>query len=312
MAEPLPPAIFLMGPTASGKTELALALARRHPLEIISVDSALVYRGLEIGAARPSAEELAAVPHHLVNHVDPAEVYSAARFRREALEAMASIAAAGRIPLLVGGTMLYFKVLRDGLSALPPANAELRRQLEQRAATEGWPALHAELVRVDPETAARLHPNHSQRIQRALEVYHLSGQPLSALQRQSTAAPLPWRLLQLGLLPPDRHQLHQRIEQRFRHMLAAGFLEEVNRLYQRGDLHPDLPAIRAVGYQQAWQHLAGNIDEATMVERALAATRQLAKRQYTWLRGWPELRAIPALGGDALDRAEKYLALFNR
>src|SRR5690625_1093216 len=180
-----------MGPTASGKTELALALARRHPLEIISVDSALVYRGLEIGAARPSAEELAAVPHHLVNHVDPAEVYSAARFRREALEAMASIAAAGRIPLLVGGTMLYFKVLRDGLSALPPANAELRRQLEQRAATEGWPALHAELVRVDPETAARLHPNHSQRIQRAWRATTSVASPSACCNASPPPLPCP-------------------------------------------------------------------------------------------------------------------------
>lgn len=306
-----PSAVFLMGPTASGKTDLALALCRQYPFEIISVDSALVYRGLEIGAARPSDAELEEAPHRLINYIDPAETCSAVRFREDALEAMAEIHAAGRVPLLVGGTMLYFKVLREGLPALPPANPALRHELAARAEQEGWPALHAELAAVDPAIAARLHPNHSQRIQRALEVYYCSGRPLSAWQSDPPVAPLPYRVLQLALVPPDRSVLHERIARRFHAMLAEGLVDEVRALFQRGDLHAELPAIRAVGYRQVWQYLAGEIDEQTMIQSALAATRQLAKRQFTWLRGWPDLQRIEGLESAALDEAEKYLSLFT-
>lgn len=306
-----PPAVFLMGPTATGKTDLALSLCRQYPFEIISVDSALVYRGLEIGAARPSDAELEEAPHRLINYIDPAETCSAVRFREDALEAMAEIRAAGRVPLLVGGTMLYFKVLREGLPALPPANPELRRELAARAEQEGWPALHAELAAVDPAIAARLHPNHSQRIQRALEVYYCSGRPLSAWQSDPPVAPLPYRVLQLALVPPDRSVLHERIARRFHAMLAEGLVDEVRALFRRGDLHAGLPAIRAVGYRQVWQYLAGEIDEQTMIQSALAATRQLAKRQFTWLRDWPDLQRIEGLESAALDEAEKYLSLFT-
>lgn len=305
-----PPAVLLMGPTASGKTELAIALRRRYPFEIISVDSALVYRGLEIGAARPSAAELVEAPHRLINFVDPASAYSAGRFRDDALREMAEISAAGRIPLLVGGTMLYFKTLLEGLAELPGADPALRRELERRAAGEGWPSLHAELVRVDPATAARLHPNHSQRIQRALEVYYSSGRPLSVWQAEQRVVEFPYRLLQLGLLPADRAVLHERIARRFQMMLEQGLIAEVRALYERGDLHADLPAIRAVGYRQVWRYLDGCIDPEAMRAEAIAATRQLAKRQLTWLRRWPELKSIQ-LGEAALPQAQKYLSAFT-
>lgn len=308
MAASQPPAVVLMGPTAAGKTELALALCRRYPFDIISVDSALVYRGLEIGAARPDDSELARAPHRLINFRDPAQPYSAEQFRRDALGAMEQISAAGRIPLLVGGTMLYFKALRDGLARMPAADPVLRRWLAERARHEGWPALHRELQRVDPVTAARLHPNHSQRIQRALEVFHSTGRPLSVWQAEQHATALPYRLVQLALAPADRAELHRRIERRFAAMLERGLVEEVRALYRRGDLHAGLPAIRAVGYRQVWQYLEGEIGYDEMVARGVAATRQLAKRQLTWLRSWPDLNWIDGGGSPACEQAQNYLA----
>jgi tRNA dimethylallyltransferase len=285
----LPPAICLMGPTASGKTALALALAKHFPVEIISVDSALVYRGMDIGTAKPTLAERAQVPHHLIDIRDPAEIYSAAEFRTDALRLMDEITARGRIPLLVGGTMLYFKVLKDGIAALPAADLSMRAQIEAAAAERGWPAMHAELQQIDPLTAARIHPHHSQRIQRALEVFYLSGQPLSALHAQQGEAALSHRLIQLAIAPADRAVLHARIATRFQLMLQSGFIDEVRALFERGDLHVDLPSIRAVGYRQAWDFLSGSIDFDTLRERGIIATRQLAKRQFTWLRSWQDL-----------------------
>ena len=277
-------AIGLAGPTASGKSALALAAAARWPLEIISVDSAQVYRGLDIGTAKPSAAELAAVPHHLINLIEPTQAYSAAQFVADAQRLIGEINARGRTALLVGGTMLYFKALIDGLDAMPAANAAVRATLDARAATEGWPALHAELARIDPTTAARLPPGDTQRIQRALEVWLISGRPLSCFHGQQRAAGLALPLL--ALAPNDRAWLHQRIAQRFDAMLAAGLVDEVRGLRARGDLHAALPALRCVGYRQAWAAL----DEGDLIplrERGIAATRQLAKRQLTWLRSLP-------------------------
>ena len=274
-------ALGLAGPTASGKTGLALALAQHVPLEIISVDSALVFRGMDIGTAKPTAEERAAVPHHLIDIADPTESYSAARFATDARRLIGEINARGRLALLVGGTMLYFKALIDGLDAMPEADAQVRAQIDARAATEGWPALHAELARVDPATAARLAPNDAQRIQRALEVWQLTGRPLSAHHGQRVVPGLPLRLI--ALEPDSRAWLHQRIAQRFDAMLAAGFLDEVRALRARGDLHPDMTSMRCVGYRQAWEALDAG-DLAPLRERGIAATRQLAKRQLTWLR----------------------------
>ncbi len=298
-AEPLPPAIFLMGPTAAGKTDLAIALRQHLPVELISVDSALVYRGMDIGAAKPSPELLAAVPHRLVDIRDPAEPYSAAEFVRDARQAMVEITAAGRVPLLVGGTMMYFKALLDGLADMPSADPGVRAAIEREALEKGWPWLHRQLAEVDPETAAELHPNHSQRIQRALEVYRSTGKPLSRFKREQREGGSDigslngdYRAVQLALLPHHRGVLHQRIEQRFKQMLAQGFEEEVRALHRRGDLHADLPAMRAVGYRQMWQYLEGEVDATQMVAMALAATRQLAKRQLTWLRGWPDLHEL--------------------
>ena len=278
-------ALGLAGPTASGKTGLALALAAHVPLEIISVDSALVFRGMDIGTAKPTAEERAAVPHHLIDIADPTESYSAARFATDARRLIGEINARGRLALLVGGTMLYFKALVDGLDAMPPADADVRAQIDARAAAEGWPALHAELARVDPATAARLAPNDAQRIQRALEVWQLTGRPLSAHHGQRTVPGLPLRLV--ALEPDSRAWLHDRIAQRFDAMLAAGFLDEVRALRARGDLHPDMTSMRCVGYRQAWEALDAGLDAgdlAPLRERGIAATRQLAKRQLTWLR----------------------------
>lgn len=285
----LPPAIFLMGPTASGKTDLAVALTEHLPCDIISVDSALVYRGMDIGTAKPDAAILARAPHHLISFLDPAESYSAAHFRRDALHEIAAITAAGRIPLLVGGTMLYFKVLLEGIAELPPSDPVIRAVLTAEAERTGWPAMHAKLALADPEAAARLHPNHSQRILRALEVYQQTGIPLSRLQQQQRPESLPFRPIQLALMPEDREVLNQRIEQRFDRMLADGFVDEVRALYERDDLHPDLPAIRAVGYRQAWDYLAGNITDIQLRDTGIAATRQLAKRQLTWLRSWADV-----------------------
>ena len=305
-----PPAIFLMGPTASGKTALAVSLVERFPLEIISVDSALVYRGMDIGTAKPDAATLARAPHHLLDIRDPAEAYSAAAFCDDALRLMRDIVARGKVPLLVGGTMLYFRALLNGLDDLPRADAQLRQQLEAEAARRGWPALHADLARLDPPTAARLAPNDAQRVGRALEIIQLTGQPMSALlDRVQTA--LPYRVLQLALIPSDRAVLHQRIAARFDAMLGEGLIEEVKILRQLPGLTADLPAMRAVGYRQAWAYLNGEIDLNTMREQGLAATRQLAKRQLTWLRSWPDAVTLDCLADDletqAFARVERHL-----
>ena len=298
--------IGIAGPTASGKSALALALAERLPVEIISVDSALVYRGLDIGSAKPSLAERAAVPHHLIDIRDPSQPYSAAEFVRDATRLMAEIRARGRTPLLVGGTMLYFKALQQGLDEMPPADPTVRAQLEARARQHGWAALHAELARVDPASAARLPPGDSQRIQRALEVWQLSGRPLSSFHATNSVAAgahqvNAWPLLSLE--PQDRAWLHRRIAERFDAMLSAGLLDEVAALRARGDLSPQLPALRAVGYRQAWQALEQGWPLALLRDRGSAATRQLAKRQLTWLRGMPWRRPLPADAADALPRA---------
>jgi len=290
----------MTGPTASGKSALALALAERLPVEIISVDSALVYRGMDIGAAKPTLAERAAVPHHLIDIREPEQSYSAAEFARDAKRLMADIAARGRLPLLVGGTMLYLKALLHGLDDLPPADPALRARLAQQAAERGWPALHAELARVDPATAARLAPGDSQRIQRALEVWHLTGTPLSRLHATKKEAANQWPesvIPVFSIEPQERAWLHARIAQRFDAMLAQGFLDEVAALRARGTLSPALPAMRCVGYRQAWQALDENWPLAELRERGIAATRQLAKRQLTWLRGMPWRHVLPA--GDA-------------
>jgi len=305
-----PPAIFLMGPTASGKTALACELADRFPLELVSVDSALVYRGLDIGSAKPDAATLARYPHALIDIRDPAQPYSAAEFRADALVAMREIAARGRVPLLVGGTGLYFRALQHGLSELPEANPALRARLANEASQIGWPAMHARLSRIDPAAAARIGPNDAQRLQRALEVIELSGRPLSELQRGGNGGTFPWRVLKLALLPADRRPLHARIAQRFDAMLAQGFLDEVRALRQRGDLHADLPAIRAVGYRQGWEHLDGDGDEAAFRDRAIFATRQLAKRQITWLRAELDARVLDPESPSLLAKSIEAVRLF--
>lgn len=285
----LPHAIFLMGPTAAGKTALALALSERLSCDLISVDSALVYRGLNIGSAKPDSVTLARYPHQLIDIREPSEPYSAAEFRQDALAAMAKSAAAGRIPVLVGGTMLYFKALIEGLADMPSANQEVRADIAALAAGRGWSAVHEELAVVDPASAERIHPNHSQRLSRALEVYRISGITMSEWQARQAVQVLPYRVHQFAIAPPDRAELHARIRIRLQQMFAGGFIEEVAGLMARGDLHPDLPSIRAVGYRQVWEHLRGDYDEGVAFERALIATRQLAKRQLTWLRGWSDL-----------------------
>ena len=279
-----PPVLCLMGPTASGKTGLAVELVQRLPFEIISVDSAMIYRGMDIGTAKPGPELLERAPHHLIDILDPAERYSAARFCEDALALMEQIRARGGLPLLVGGTSLYFRALQQGLSELPEADPACRAELEEQAAREGWEALHRELARVDPEAALRIHPNDPQRIGRALEVYRLTGRPLSDWFREGRGVDSPYRFVNIGLAPPERGVLHQRIAGRFRQMLAQGLVEEVRALYARPDLHAGLPSMRAVGYRQVWSWLAGECSEAEMMERGIAATRQYAKRQLTWLR----------------------------
>jgi tRNA dimethylallyltransferase len=284
-AAPRPPAILIMGPTASGKTDLAVKLVERLPCEIVSVDSALVYRGMDIGTAKPDAATLARAPHRLIDCCDPSEAYSAARFRDDALREMADITDAGRIPLLVGGTMLYFRALQHGLSLLPSADPETRHRLEEQARAIGWQEMHRRLAVVDPKAAAQIHPNDPQRIGRALEVYELTGRPLTELQQAGAGRnPLPYRLLKLVRAPEDRAVLHERIERRFHAMLAAGFEAEVRALLARGDLSADLPSMRCVGYRQLLKYLAGEYKYPVMVQRGIIATRQLAKRQWTWLR----------------------------
>ncbi|OOF10734.1 tRNA (adenosine(37)-N6)-dimethylallyltransferase MiaA [Salinivibrio sp. PR5] len=285
MTNPLPKAIFLMGPTASGKTDLAIALRKTLPVEIISVDSALIYRGMDIGTAKPTADELAQAPHRLIDIRDPSQAYSAADFRDDALTAMAEIVAQGKIPLLVGGTMLYFKALLEGLSPLPSADPEVRDAIEKEAQQQGWEALHQQLCHIDPVAGARIHPNDPQRIMRALEVFRVSGHTLTALTEKK-GDPLPYQVHQFAITPQDRGELHRRIELRFAKMVEAGFEQEVRALYERGDLHPDLPSIRCVGYRQMWDYLAGRCTHEEAVYRGICATRQLAKRQITWLRGW--------------------------
>src|SRR5690348_964027 len=303
------PAIFLMGPTASGKTALACALADAFALDLISVDSALVYRGLDIGAAKPDAATLARHPHALLDIRDPSAPYSAAMFREDALAEMARITAARRVPLLVGGTGLYFRALQKGLSELPEADHSVRARIAAEAQQHGWPVLHARLAERDPQAAARIRANDAQRIQRALEVIELSGRPLSEQQR-GTHARFPYRVLKLALVPSDRNLLRERIAQRFDAMLAAGFLDEVRRLRARGDLHPELPALRAVGYRQAWQHLDGETGAREFRERAIFATNQLAKRQLTWLRGEVDARALDPDRHDPFDLAARAIELF--
>ena len=291
-----PPAIFLMGPTASGKTGLAVELLQRLPVELISVDSALVYKDMDIGTAKPDAATLAIAPHHLVDVIEPTHVYSAAHFRNDALRLMADITARSKIPLLVGGTMLYFKALQGGLSQLPEADIDVRARLDAQALETGWPAMHAKLAEIDPETAARLEPGDSQRIQRALEVHALSGQTMSALHKQSAGDDLPYRLLKIALVPSDRKVLHERIATRFDTMLQQGFLDEVRRLRtDYPELGPETPAMRCVGYRQALQHLDGEYDLAELREKGIAATRQLAKRQLTWLRGMNDTQEVDCL-----------------
>ena len=282
--ETLPPAVFLMGPTASGKTALAADLVRHFPMDIISVDSAMVYRGMAIGTARPDAELLRAAPHRLIDFRDPTEPYSAAEFRSDALTEMAEITASGRIPLLVGGTLLYFRALECGLSAMPPADPGVRARLDAEARQTGLEGLYARLREIDPSSAARIHAHDPQRIQRALEVHELTGRPLSEFHQQGRVAAFPYRLIKLIVAPQDRELLQTRIERRFRDMLDAGFVDEVRALYERGDLDAELPALRAVGYRQVWAFLAGRISYEDMVNQAIVATRRYAKRQMTWLR----------------------------
>ena len=297
-----PLAVAIMGPTASGKTAAALAIAKERPVEIISVDSALVYRGMDIGTAKPNAEELASAPHHLIDIIDPLDAYSVAQFRDDAIRLVAEIQARGRLPLLVGGTMMYFKGLNDGLDDLPTADADVRARLDAEAARIGWPGMHAKLREVDPVTADRLAPNDAQRINRALEIHELSGKPMSALLARRAKPALPFDLVPFALEPSDRAVLHARIALRFDQMLGkrddTGIVAEVASLRARGDLHPNLPSMRCVGYRQAWEYLDGSIDRAQLRETGIVATRQLAKRQLTWLRSMPERIVIDCLGPD--------------
>ncbi len=299
----VPPVVLLMGPTASGKTALSLALARRLPVEIVSVDSALVYRGMDIGTAKPDAAMRASVAHHLIDILDPAETYSAARFVTDAQRLIGEIRARGRVPLLVGGTMLYFRALTEGLSLLPSADPSVRLRLEADARNLGAAALHQRLARVDPEAAARLHVNDLQRVQRALEVVELSGRTLSDAHRAARSAGIPGAVIRLALNPPQRAELHARIARRFHEMMAQGFLEEVRSLYERGDLTPELPSMRAVGYRQLWGYLDGSWDLPEAVQRGIAATRQFAKRQLTWLRSEPEVCWLDPQAPDLVARA---------
>ena len=289
----LPKALFILGPTASGKTALALNLAQQQPIEIISVDSALVYRGMDIGTAKPSAAEQAICPHHLIDIIDPTESYSAAQFAKDAESLIHAIHSRGRLPVLVGGTMLYVKALLEPLTPLPESNAEIRTQIDQEANQLGWPALHAQLATIDPTTAARLEPNDAQRINRALEIYRISGKPMSQwLSEDTREHALSFQPILTALIPEPRAVLHERINQRFIQMLDHGFIDEVQALRQRDDLHLGLPSMRCVGYRQAWEYLDGAYDDDELIARGQAATRQLAKRQMTWIRGMPEIQVF--------------------
>jgi tRNA dimethylallyltransferase len=308
------PVLCLAGPTAAGKSASTLALAARWPVEIINVDSATIYRGMDIGTAKPSREERARVPQHLLDIRDPAESYSAAEFEHDAGRLIEEIEARGRIPLLCGGTMLYYKALREGLNALPQADAAIRAAIDREAAETGWPALHRELSGYDPETAARLSPNDSQRLQRAIEIYRISGRPMSAWLREARPAASAGvqrrSYVTLSLEPSDRHALHARIDQRYRKMINDGLIDEVAALHARPDLHTGLPSVRCVGYRQIWDYLEGQASLEEAVERAIAATRQLAKRQLTWLRSQPERMVIDCLAPDVADQVVKHAALY--
>lgn len=293
-----------MGPTASGKTAYAMALYDKYPIEIISVDSALIYRGMDIGSAKPTKEEQVKYPHKLIDICDPAESYSAANFRHDAIVEIEKSLSNGRTPLLVGGTMLYFKALIEGLSPLPAANSDIRDQIEEKANRLGWQAIHEELKKVDPVSAQRIHPNDPQRLNRALEVYLITGKSLTELTKESGDA-LPYDIMQLAIMPEDRAELHQRIEQRFLQMLDQGFEDEVKKLMQRPDLHLNLPSIRCVGYRQMWEYLNGDTSYDEMVFKGICATRQLAKRQITWLRGWKQ--SITWLNNDNIDSVLKQI-----
>lgn len=302
-----PPAILLMGPTASGKSALALEIAAAFPVEIISVDSGQIYRGMDVGTAKPTAAERARVPHHLIDIVEPHESYSAGRFRDDALALMREITERGRIPLLAGGTMLYFKALLEGLNDLPEADPALRLVLDAMAAESGWPAMHQELARVDPQTAARLQPNDAQRIQRALEICHLSGRPMSELLKKPKYVYLPYRFIRIALVPGERDALHRRIALRFEDMLELGLIGEVRRLRRQYGLQRDAPSMRCVGYRQTCAYLDGEYDLDMLREKAIAATRQLAKRQLTWLRAMEGVTEFDCLGEDVADRVLEYL-----
>jgi tRNA dimethylallyltransferase len=301
------PVITLMGPTAAGKTDLAIALCQHLNTEVISVDSALVYQGMDIGTAKPSKAEQALAPHHLIDIIDPKEAYSVADFRRDAIAQIERLHALGKVPILVGGTMMYFKGLVEGLSPLPEADPNVRAQLEIEAQTQGWPALHKQLMSIDPEAAAKISENDSQRINRALEVYRLTGKPMTELQKTKEAE-LPYEFHQFAIAPSDRSVLHERIELRFKKMLEMGFENEVLALYQRTDLHLDLPSIRCVGYRQMWEYLAGSCDYDEMVFKGIAATRQLAKRQLTWLRSWPNVTWLNSDDEENLQRVVSSLS----
>ena len=301
-----PTIVCVMGPTASGKTDLAVKLVERFPMDIISVDSALIYKDMNIGTAKPDAEILARAPHRLIDFLDPAVAYSVAEFRADALREIEDIISKGRIPLLVGGTMMYFKALLEGLAELPSSDDEVREALLSEATELGWDKMHDKLRQVDPESAARIHPNDPQRIQRALEVYEISGVPLSQWLAKP-AEPLPYEPIQIALVPSERAWLHERIARRFDIMLQQGLIEEVRALYERGDLHTDMPSIRAVGYRQVWQHLSGELSETEMRERGIIATRQLAKRQLTWLRSMPDLKVFDCLNKDLEHEVLKFL-----
>lgn len=302
-----PPAILLMGPTASGKTAVAVQLATTLPCEIISVDSAMVYKDMDIGTAKPDADTLKRAPHHLINVIEPHESYSAARFRDDALTLMREITERGNIPLLVGGTMLYFKALVEGLNDLPEADSTIRLIIETMADEDGWPAVHDKLRKVDPETAARLEPNDSQRIQRALEIYYITGKSMTDLLKKPKYVYFPYTPIRIALLPADRAVLHQRIEQRFDAMLKAGLVDELRRLQEEYALDPDTPSMRCVGYRQTWDHLSGKISLDELREQGIAATRQLAKRQLTWLRSAEEFTEFDCLADNVGDRVLEYI-----
>lgn len=300
----LPPALFLMGPTASGKTNLAIELCETLPCEIISVDSALIYRGMDIGTAKPDAEELKKAPHRLINILDPAQSYSVAEFRKDALLAMQDITSRGNIPLLVGGTMMYYKALIDGLSPLPKSDQSVRKTIEANAEESGWHVLHQQLAKIDPTSAKRIHPNDPQRLIRALEVYLLTNRSMTDLMA-TKSVPIPYSVRQFCIAPEDRKVLHERISKRFQGMIDAGFQAEVEKLKDRGDLHLNLPSIRCVGYRQMWQYLDGDFDFNEMREKSVAATRQLAKRQLTWLRGWKDIHLLDTFSPNNLSKVIK-------